>query len=163
VDVRHPDRQVEEVKSARGVVDHPQAVLGVYPRVLLDGYARDARERGLPGRAHGLGHRDATRGVAVHTATFSTNKASIRHLRTVQARLNRGARRSSLALVSSGTSIHHTRRCGLEIAALAFHQPALASVVLAWERELHPDMVRVNVNAGVIALGHPSEARAPSG
>jgi acetyl-CoA acyltransferase len=54
-----------------------------------------------------------------------------------------------------GTSIHHTRRCGPEIAALAFHQPALASVVLAWERELHPDMVRVNINGGVIALGHP--------
>ena len=32
---------------------------------------------------------------------------------------------------------------------------AFASVVLAWERELHPDMNRVNVNGGAIALGHP--------
>src|SRR2546430_15907240 len=32
---------------------------------------------------------------------------------------------------------------------------AFASVVLAWERELHPDMRRVNVNGGAIALGHP--------
>ena len=32
---------------------------------------------------------------------------------------------------------------------------AFASVVLAWERELHPDMTRVNVNGGAIALGHP--------
>ena len=32
---------------------------------------------------------------------------------------------------------------------------AFASVVLAWERELHPDMDRVNVNGGAIALGHP--------
>ncbi|MEK7377828.1 MAG: thiolase family protein, partial [Candidatus Binatota bacterium] len=32
---------------------------------------------------------------------------------------------------------------------------AFASVVLAWERELHPDMARVNVNGGAIALGHP--------
>jgi acetyl-CoA acetyltransferase family protein len=32
---------------------------------------------------------------------------------------------------------------------------AFASVVLAWERELHPDMSRVNVNGGAIALGHP--------
>ena len=32
---------------------------------------------------------------------------------------------------------------------------AFASVVLAWERELHPDMGRVNVNGGAIALGHP--------
>jgi acetyl-CoA acetyltransferase family protein len=32
---------------------------------------------------------------------------------------------------------------------------AFASVVLAWERELHPDMGKVNVNGGAIALGHP--------
>ena len=32
---------------------------------------------------------------------------------------------------------------------------AFASVVLAWEREIHPDMSRVNVNGGAIALGHP--------
>jgi acetyl-CoA acetyltransferase len=32
---------------------------------------------------------------------------------------------------------------------------AFASVVLAWERELHPDMDTVNVNGGAIALGHP--------
>ena len=32
---------------------------------------------------------------------------------------------------------------------------AFASVVLAWEREAHPDMDRVNVNGGAIALGHP--------
>jgi acetyl-CoA acyltransferase len=32
---------------------------------------------------------------------------------------------------------------------------AFASVVLAWQRELHPDMDRVNVNGGAIALGHP--------
>ena len=32
---------------------------------------------------------------------------------------------------------------------------AFSSVVLAWERELHPDMSRVNVNGGAIALGHP--------
>jgi len=32
---------------------------------------------------------------------------------------------------------------------------AFASVVLAWEKELHPDMATVNVNGGAIALGHP--------
>jgi acetyl-CoA acyltransferase len=32
---------------------------------------------------------------------------------------------------------------------------AFASVVLAWQRELDPDMTRVNVNGGAIALGHP--------
>ena len=32
---------------------------------------------------------------------------------------------------------------------------AFASVVLAWEKELEPDMDRVNRNGGAIALGHP--------
>jgi acetyl-CoA acyltransferase len=32
---------------------------------------------------------------------------------------------------------------------------AFASVVLAWDKEIHPDMNRVNVNGGAIALGHP--------
>jgi acetyl-CoA acetyltransferase family protein len=32
---------------------------------------------------------------------------------------------------------------------------AFACVVLAWEKELHPDMDKVNVNGGAIALGHP--------
>jgi acetyl-CoA acetyltransferase family protein len=33
---------------------------------------------------------------------------------------------------------------------------AFASVVLAWEREYHPDMAKVNVNGGAIAIGHPT-------
>ncbi|WP_308210214.1 thiolase family protein [Actinomadura madurae] len=32
---------------------------------------------------------------------------------------------------------------------------AFASVVAAWRREIGPDMDRVNVNGGAIALGHP--------
>jgi acetyl-CoA acyltransferase len=32
---------------------------------------------------------------------------------------------------------------------------AFSSVVLAWQRELKPDMDRVNVNGGAIAVGHP--------
>jgi acetyl-CoA acyltransferase len=33
---------------------------------------------------------------------------------------------------------------------------AFASVVLAWEHEFRPDMDRVNVNGGAIAIGHPT-------
>ena len=33
---------------------------------------------------------------------------------------------------------------------------AFASVVLAWEREYRPDMAKVNVNGGAIAIGHPT-------
>jgi acetyl-CoA acyltransferase len=32
---------------------------------------------------------------------------------------------------------------------------AFASVVVAWQRELDPDMDRVNVNGGAISIGHP--------
>ena len=32
---------------------------------------------------------------------------------------------------------------------------AFASVVLAWEKELRPDMAKVNTHGGAIALGHP--------
>jgi acetyl-CoA acetyltransferase len=32
---------------------------------------------------------------------------------------------------------------------------AFASVVVAWQRELDPDMDKVNVNGGAISLGHP--------
>ena len=32
---------------------------------------------------------------------------------------------------------------------------AFASVVLAWQREHHADLAKVNVNGGAIALGHP--------
>ena len=32
---------------------------------------------------------------------------------------------------------------------------AFASVVLAWAKEINPDMEKVNPNGGAIALGHP--------
>ncbi len=35
---------------------------------------------------------------------------------------------------------------------------AFASVVLAWEREIRPDMSKVNRNGGAIAIGHPTGA-----
>jgi len=49
------------------------------------------------------------------------------------------------------------RRAGLRLEDIDLFEinEAFASVVLAWERELHPDMRRVNVNGGAIALGHP--------
>jgi len=41
-----------------------------------------------------------------------------------------------------------------EIDAVEINE-AFASVVLAWEKEIHPDMAKVNPNGGAIALGHP--------
>jgi acetyl-CoA acetyltransferase len=50
----------------------------------------------------------------------------------------------------------------LERAAMSLDQidvveinEAFASVVLAWEKEFHPNMETVNPNGGAIALGHP--------
>ena len=42
-----------------------------------------------------------------------------------------------------------------EIASRLFSHGWLASVVLAWEKELSPNMEVVNPNGGAIALGHP--------
>jgi len=54
---------------------------------------------------------------------------------------------TSKALERSGLSID-------EIDLIEINE-AFASVVLAWEKEHHPDMAKVNVNGGAIALGHP--------
>jgi acetyl-CoA C-acetyltransferase len=51
------------------------------------------------------------------------------------------------ALEKTGMSIH-------DMAAIEINE-AFASVVLAWEKELEPDMEKVNPNGGAIALGHP--------
>jgi acetyl-CoA C-acetyltransferase len=52
---------------------------------------------------------------------------------------------------------HALARTGMkmsDIAAVEINE-AFASVVLAWQKELHPDMATVNPNGGAIALGHP--------
>jgi len=54
---------------------------------------------------------------------------------------------TSLLLQRTGLSID-------DIDVLEINE-AFASVVLAWARECHPDMERVNPNGGAIALGHP--------
>src|SRR6185295_19077648 len=49
------------------------------------------------------------------------------------------------------------QRAGLtlgDIAAVEINE-AFAPVVLAWERELHGDLSKVNLHGGAIALGHP--------
>jgi len=48
-------------------------------------------------------------------------------------------------------------RSGLTMADMDLTEinEAFASVVLAWEKEHNPDMTKVNINGGAIALGHP--------
>lgn len=49
------------------------------------------------------------------------------------------------------------QRAGLKLEQMDLIEvnEAFASVVAAWQRELRPDMSRVNVQGGAIALGHP--------
>jgi acetyl-CoA acetyltransferase len=48
-------------------------------------------------------------------------------------------------------------RAGMKLADIDLVEinEAFAPVVLAWAKEHNPDMERVNVNGGAIALGHP--------
>ncbi|MEX2160053.1 MAG: thiolase family protein [Dehalococcoidia bacterium] len=48
-------------------------------------------------------------------------------------------------------------KAGLKLGGIDLFEinEAFAAVILAWEKELHPDMRKVNVNGGAIALGHP--------
>jgi acetyl-CoA C-acetyltransferase len=52
---------------------------------------------------------------------------------------------------------HALERTGLDLDQIDVVEinEAFASVVLAWEKELRPDMAKVNPNGGAIALGHP--------
>lgn len=52
---------------------------------------------------------------------------------------------------------HALERTGMDIEdfdAIEINE-AFAAVVLAWEKELRPDMSKVNIHGGAIALGHP--------
>ncbi|HET6470368.1 MAG TPA: acetyl-CoA C-acyltransferase [Pseudomonadales bacterium] len=50
------------------------------------------------------------------------------------------------------------KQAGLKVDDIATFEvnEAFASVVLAWQKELHPDPQRVNPQGGAIALGHPT-------
>ena len=54
-------------------------------------------------------------------------------------------------------TLHALKRSGLSFDQIDIIEinEAFASVVLAWAKELNPDLSRVNPNGGAIALGHP--------
>jgi acetyl-CoA acetyltransferase family protein len=57
--------------------------------------------------------------------------------------------------IPATTKVLERAKLGLDDMDLIEVNEAFASVVLAWEKEHHPDMEKVNVNGGAIALGHP--------
>jgi len=89
-----------------------------------------------PERAHALGVRPRARVVATALAGVDPTIMLTGPIPATQRALKKAA-------------------LGLDAIDLCEINEAFASVVLAWERELHPDMSRVNVNGGAIALGHP--------
>ncbi|TML42845.1 MAG: thiolase family protein [Actinobacteria bacterium] len=57
--------------------------------------------------------------------------------------------------IPATTKVLERAKMALDDIDLVEINEAFASVVLAWEKEHHPEMSRVNVNGGAIALGHP--------
>jgi acetyl-CoA acetyltransferase family protein len=62
------------------------------------------------------------------------------------------------APIPATTLVLEKAKMSLEDIDLIEINEAFASVVLAWEKEHHPDMDKVNVNGGAIAIGHPTGA-----
>jgi acetyl-CoA acetyltransferase family protein len=60
------------------------------------------------------------------------------------------------APIPATTLVLAKAKLSLEDIDLVEINEAFASVVLAWEKEHHPDMDKVNVNGGAIAIGHPT-------
>ena len=63
--------------------------------------------------------------------------------------------RDSTGPIPATTKILERTKLSIDDIDLVEINEAFASVVLAWEKEHHPDMAKVNVNGGAIALGHP--------
>ena len=63
---------------------------------------------------------------------------------------------AAVRAVSATTLVLEKSKLSLDDIDLVEINEAFASVVLAWEKEHHPDMDRVNVNGGAIAIGHPT-------
>jgi acetyl-CoA acetyltransferase family protein len=60
------------------------------------------------------------------------------------------------APIPATTLVLEKAKLSLEDIDLIEINEAFASVVLAWAQEHHPDMDKVNVNGGAIAIGHPT-------
>ena len=58
--------------------------------------------------------------------------------------------------IPATTKVLERAKMSLDEMDLVEINEAFASVVLAWEKEHHPDMDKVNVNGGAIAIGHPT-------
>ena len=156
VAARHRDKETGEVSRGDGLVRHDEgirddttleALAGLKPAFTVDGLVTAGNSSQISDGA---------------SAALITSEA-------VAARLGLTPRARFHAFALAGVDprlmltgpIPATAKV-LERAGLALDDidlvevnEAFASVVLAWEREVRPDMAKVNVNGGAIALGHP--------
>jgi len=156
VQARHRDKETGRVSAGDGLVTLDE---GVRPDTTLEALARlkpSFRPDGM---------------VTAGNSSQITDGASAVLIMSEQAAGDMGlvprARFHSFAVVGSDPQLMLTgpipatrrilERSGLGVTDVDLFEvnEAFAPVVLAWEAELHPDMSRVNVNGGAIALGHP--------
>jgi len=80
-----------------------------------------------------------------------TPRARIHHLSV------RGADPIWMLTAPIPATAHAFEKTGMSMADIDLIEinEAFASVVLAWQKETHADLAKVNVNGGAIALGHP--------
>jgi acetyl-CoA acyltransferase len=90
-----------------------------------------------------------------------SEEAAVRHGLTPRARFHSFALAGAdpvemlTAPIPATAKVLERAKLGLDDMDCVEINEAFASVVLAWDREMHADMERVNVNGGAIALGHP--------
>jgi acetyl-CoA acetyltransferase family protein len=150
------DREIVPVSTPHGVVDADQ---GIRPGTSMEGLA-----------ALGTPFREGGRVTAGTSSQLSDGAAAVLLAsRATAERLDLPIRARIVDQVTVGVDpvlmltgpIPATQRLlartGLSIGDLDLLEcnEAFASVVLAWAKEVGPDMDRVNVNGGAMALGHP--------
>jgi acetyl-CoA C-acetyltransferase len=92
---------------------------------------------------------------------IASERALVQHGLTPRARIHHLSVRAwdPIAMLTAPipATRHALEKSGMRLSdmdAIEINE-AFASVVLAWEKELRPDMEKVNPNGGAIALGHP--------
>jgi acetyl-CoA C-acetyltransferase len=92
---------------------------------------------------------------------IASERALVQHGLTPRARIHHLSVRAwdPIAMLTAPipATRHALEKTGMRLSdmdAIEINE-AFASVVLAWEKELRPDMEKVNPNGGAIALGHP--------
>ena len=150
---RRRGRQADRHDAPRRTRRRPARDVARGARQAEAGRARERRaHRGLVVADHRRRRRGARRRPRAGPASSGCSRgpASSTSASSASIRCSCSPARSTRpAASSSAPASRSTTSTSIEI------NEAFASVVLAWEREVKPDMAQVNPNGGAIALGHP--------